>query len=860
MLTFAVRMAARGVAALFAIACATLVGAALVTATGVLAESGLASHLPAGRLGGADVVISANQTYRPAGDLPIALPERATVAADLVDRLARLPGVTAAVGDLSFPAALIDGTGRVVPVDDPRVAGHGWSSTVLLDAPRVEGVAPAGPGEVAVDSTIAAAAEVGPGDQVHVVANGHTGDYRVSAVVTGAGAGILFDDPTAARLAGRDRGPRAGSVDLIGVRVAPGSGETVAAQARDLLHGSGLTVATGSARGDAEAPASAASRSVLLLISGSLAGITLLIVGFIVAGASTVSIGGQRRELALLRAVGATPRQIRRLAATQATVVTAGALLPGAALGYLLAEQFRRLLVSVGMLPDALALRRSPLPALAAAVLSIAVVQVAARCAAWRTSRLNATEAVSESRSEPKAPSRTRTSVGLLLIVGAGVLSVVPLLSRSQAGAAATPLAGIIAAIGLALSGPELVRRTGQALARRLPTRVSAPTWLAVANSHGYALRIAGAVTTLAMAVIFTLTYGLTQTTVMRAVAADLDAGTQAQATIGAPALGGVPDDLITAVRAVPGVRTAAPVSTTTVLWPTHMFGDTTTDSVSALVLTPAATGVVDLGIQSGSLDRLTGNTMAAAASGGASLGSTVSLILGDGTPVEATVVALYGRDLGFGPVVLSRDLVAGHTTTGLDQSVLVGTDGSGTTQQRLAALVASRPGVTLDLGRLGSDGSASDGPASGGPFSGGRGAVPPEVWINIAVLGVLLGYLLLGIANKLVATTAQRRGELAALRLIGTTPRQIRAMMRREAALISAIAVIVGTLLAAVPLVLLGIGVLHRPWPAGPVWLLPATVLTVAVIAFAALGLPTRRALRVAPAHALGNREIVFP
>ena len=72
MLTFAVRMATRGVAALFAMACATLGGAAMVTATGVLAESGLTSHLPAGRLGGADVVISASQTYQASGDLPIA--------------------------------------------------------------------------------------------------------------------------------------------------------------------------------------------------------------------------------------------------------------------------------------------------------------------------------------------------------------------------------------------------------------------------------------------------------------------------------------------------------------------------------------------------------------------------------------------------------------------------------------------------------------------------------------------------------------------------------------------------------------------------------------------------------------------
>jgi putative ABC transport system permease protein len=127
-------------------------------------------------------------------------------------------------------------------------------------------------------------------------------------------------------------------------------------------------------------------------------------------------------------------------------------------------------------------------------------------------------------------------------------------------------------------------------------------------------------------------------------------------------------------------------------------------------------------------------------------------------------------------------------------------------------------------------------------------------VWINLATVLVLLGYLLLSIANKLVAATAQRGHELAVLRLIGTTPRQIRAMMRREAAVISAAALSGGLLLSAVPLGLLGTGFLHRPWPAGPVWLAPLTGLVIVAIAFVTTQLPTRQALRTAPATALNG------
>ena len=125
---------------------------------------------------------------------------------------------------------------------------------------------------------------------------------------------------------------------------------------------------------------------------------------------------------------------------------------------------------------------------------------------------------------------------------------------------------------------------------------------------------------------------------------------------------------------------------------------------------------------------------------------------------------------------------------------------------------------------------------------------------INLAVIVVLLAYLLLSIANRLVATTVERRTEIAVLRLNGTTPRQIRSMMRREAGLIGVVAAGSALVMSAVPLGLVGVAFLHRPWPAGPVWLAPLAVVTVVGFALLAMELPTRRALRTPPAHALAQ------
>ncbi|MFJ7237876.1 FtsX-like permease family protein [Streptomyces olivaceus] len=850
MLHLALRMAVHRITALLAVACAVLGGAALITTTGVLAESGLRSQLPPGRLGGADVVVAADQEFHPSGDLPVALPERATVPGRLVERLAALPGVTDAVGDIGFPAALADGRGQAVPAGgDPRTAGHGWSSTKLLADARVTGRAPSGAHEVAVG------AGAGPavGETVEVVANGRPAvSYRVTALVDAPDAdGVYFADATAAGLAGRDAGgtgPRAGTVDLVGLRVdegagdgaGSGAGERVADAVRAEVAGTGLKVVTGADRGDAVAPGVGSARSLLILLAGSLGGIVLLITGFVVAGALGVTIAGQRRDLALMRAVGATPQQIRRLAAAQSTVVAAVALVPGVAAGYLLAGRFRELLADRGVLPAELPLTVGPLPALATLLLVVAAVQLSARCAAWRTSRMPATEAVAESRSEPRTPSRTRTGAGLLLMLGACALSAVPLLSRTALGASVTSIAGILAAIGLAMAGPALVRSAGEAAVRRLRPGAAAPTWLALANVRAYALRLSGVVSPLAMGVVFVLTYTLTQTTVLAATSDDTRTGTLAQYELTAPALGGLPDGTLAAVREVPGVRAAAAAQATTVMWEYEELGEPAAESAPATILGPDARDVVDLGVTDGGLDRLTGGTVAvsaeAARTRGAGLGERIQLVLGDGARVDARVVAVYDRGLGFGPVVLSRQLAAGHTTTGLDQRALVRTDGTLAAQAGLSALAADRPGLAV---------------AGTAPDAAGADA-PPEVWINLALVVVLLGYLLLSIANKLVAATAQRRTEIAALRLVGTTPRQILAMMRREAAVVAAAALAAGLALSAVPLALLGQGFLGRPWPAGPAWLLPAVAATVVATAYLTVELPTRHALRTPPADGL--------
>ncbi|MCD9199106.1 FtsX-like permease family protein [Aeromicrobium wangtongii] len=837
MITIALRMARHRITSLIAVACAVLGGAALVTATGVLAESGLSSHAPLGRLAGADIVVTAQQSVPVPEDLDAALPERRRIDSSVADDLAGVPGVRRAVADVSFPASLLGRDDRPVDLGDPAVAAHNWSAAHLLGDRRTDGRAPTGTDEIALGATAAARADAAVGDTVRVVAAGRPQqEYRVSGVLPGGGDELYLSDSAAATLVSDGTGQGSPQADLIGLQVEKGSTGSVAAAVEKTLRGTDLVVSTGAARGDTTAPDVTAARGLLLIVAASFAGTVAMLVAFVLAGAVTVSVAGRRRELALIRSIGGTPAQVRGLVANETAIVAALSALPGIALGYAITGQLADLLRSVGILPDSLPLTVGPLPGLAALVTMVVAAYIAAQAASRRTSRMTSTQAMVESATEARRPSRVRGWVGLGLLAASFVISVGPLVMPDENGAAATASVGILAAIGLAVCAPMLLGRVVEAFAGRVRTGASAPTWLAVANLRVFSRRFSGVMAASAMLMIFTLTYALSQTTLIRAMEDTARDGTMAQLSVTGGALGGVPNDVLADIRAADGVQAAAPVSTTSVAWTHRTLGDEATEPESAMILTPQASKVLDLDVQHGSLRGLTGNTVAVgsdvASSRDAEVGKVVRMALGDGTDVKAQVVAVYGRQLGFGSIVLSRDLALQHTTSRLDQGILVRADDMDRATRSLAALTASHPGLAVE------DVAHPDGPS----------ATTQSLALNAATLVVLLGYLTLTIANRIVAMTTQRRGEISAIRFAGATRRQVLAMTRREALMTATVASVGALVVAAVPLLFLSIGFLERPWPAGPVWLLPATVLLVFAIILGSVELPTRHLLRSSP------------
>jgi putative ABC transport system permease protein len=266
---------------------------------------------------------------------------------------------------------------------------------------------------------------------------------------------------------------------------------------------------------------------------------------------------------------------------------------------------------------------------------------------------------------------------------------------------------------------------------------------------------------------------------------------------------------------------------------------------MAAQVLAGGRGGGLDVGVTAGSLSALHGNTIALgrhrADSAHAHIGDRVTVMLGDGTLIHATVVAIYSRDLAFGDALLAPDLAAGHRTTALLGTILIPANRPAAVARRLEALAPRYPGLKI------SD-RASLATATDADREMNR-------WFGPQFVAEIFAFTSIAVVTTLIMIALRRSRELALMRLVGATPRQVRSMARWEAALIITIGLGMGLAIAATALLPLS-QVLNGGLPYIPVRPFAAMIGVTVLLALLALTLPTRHALHVRPIEAIGVRE----
>jgi putative ABC transport system permease protein len=795
----------------------------LVMAGGMLLESALRSHPPVSRYAAAAAVVAGHQDVGP--DHDVILGEPARISASLVGRLAAVPGVRAAIADSSVPARL--GT--------RDVQAHGWSSGRLAPYRVVAGRPPAHPDEVVTTFPVGLGAHLRLASAGVVRMLTVVGTARAARAATGLQV-IFLTDTEAVRLAGHP-----GRVDAIGILAGRGRGLDVAR-----LHAvaGDAGVLTGVARAKPESVAVQIGRTQLIAVAASFGGLGMFIAIFVVAGTMALIIQQREHEVALLRAIGATPGQVRRMISWEAVILSLVAsgvgVVPGARLGQALARGFVRHSIA----PPSFTVTASWLPASVAVGSTVAVALFAVLSAGRRAARVAPTRALADAAVEPR-----RIGFGRLIAGGVSIACAVPLFSVAnlthspQTAAATSELTALFLVAAVGFLGPIIARLAGGLLGPVLSRLDPVGGFLASANLRAATRRFSSATTPLVLSVALSCTLLFSSTTTDHAVKAERTAGLTEDLALSSPGVG-LPREALAAVRATRGVASAVAL-TPTMVGPGGVGASD--DITSAQVLDGGAAGGLDVGVVEGSLTRLHGSTIALsrtrADDAHARVGSRVSLMLGDATRAHATVVAIYTRGLGFGDALLAPELAAGHLGNPMLQVILVRTSRPAAVATRLRALSARYPGLRVG-DRAETLASTDDADRE------------TNRWLTPLFVAIIFAFTSIAVVNTLVMIALRRGRELALLRLTGATRRQVRSMARWEAVLTVVIGLGIGLAIAATALLPLSHALTggYRPYVPGRE--LAAILGVLAVLALLALALPTRRALRARPITAVGVAE----
>jgi putative ABC transport system permease protein len=685
----------------------------------------------------------------------------------LLDRAGALPGVNTATGTVSGFAALAD--------KDATLVGEGWSTqgtnysgTDDLRYPIVAGRAPRAEGEIAIDAMTAERTGYNVGDTVRLSVSGPVIAERVIGIfatddgnVAAGGTLTLFDTATAQSLFATP-----GHYNEIDLTAEPGTPpEQLRRLARTILpHG---TEAVTAAELTAEqADNNAASVRALSQVLLACAGIALFVATFLIVNTFTMLVAQRTRELALLRAVGATRRQVTRSVLAEAAVVGLVASVAGLATGIGLGAGVRAILSATdSTLPDGPLVM--PVTTVAAALgLGVGVTVLAAWIPSRRAARIPPVAALSSVHAAATTRSLVlRNGVGSVLAAAGGALVIAA--TTMIDGELWMALGAVLLVIGVFILTP-LLSRPVIATAGPLLRRLGVPGKLAGRNAVRNPRRTA--------ATAAALMIGLTLITALTVVGASAHQTTQALASANLRA-----DYVIDMANAGPLAadteKTVSGLREVVASSPRREV-QASVDGRSQTVVGFKAEDVeelLDLGFIEGTFTA--GDTaivdQPTADARGWRLGDSIVVTWPDGASSTLQITGLYDSSFDDG-VKVDVSVMDRHLDRVADTQVFVKTEGgaSEATRRTLQKALGDSPAIRIqDKQDLVDD------------ITGTVGVVLNLLYGMLALAVVVA---VLGVVNTLAMSVHERTQEIGMLRAIGLDRTAVMRMVRLESVVIS--------------------------------------------------------------------------
>jgi putative ABC transport system permease protein len=328
---------------------AIVLGVAMISGAFVLTDTLGKSldHIYNHSYAASDAVISSEEAVN-TGDTT---PEAPAFSADVLRKVERLPGVRLAQGSIQDQARLVDRNGKAIgTADNGTAVGLDPSADQSLNPLQlVAGRWPRG-GEIAIDKTTADKHHFQLGQTVGAFADGPVHRYRVSGIVRfgsvdsiGSATISVFDLATAQRLFDKQR-----KLDLIRVQAKEGvSNAELVRQIRPLLSAT-TQVKTAAAQASSDSKDTQTGVDAIRYILLAFAGIALFVGGFVIANTLAITVAQRMRELATLRTLGASRRQVLGSVVLEAGVVGLVGSIVGLFLGLAIAVGLKAFLAATG--------------------------------------------------------------------------------------------------------------------------------------------------------------------------------------------------------------------------------------------------------------------------------------------------------------------------------------------------------------------------------------------------------------------------------------------------------------------------------------------------------------------------------
>jgi putative ABC transport system permease protein len=702
---------------------------------------------------------------------------RNPIPQSLISTVQSVPGVESAEGGLTGYAQFVSPEGKAISGNSGSIGLSYDPNPDLSSLHLVSGRAPTGPNDVVMDAGTAKKYHFSVGQPVKVLLTGPTQTFTLVGIVKFgtadniAGASIAaFALPTAQQVLDEP-----GHLDDINVLVKPGTDQATVQQAIEAAMPSGVQVVTGKTVANEQTDSVDQALGIFNTALLVFAFISLFVGAFTIFNTFSITVGQRTRELALLRIVGASRRQVFRSVLTEAALVGLVASIIGLGVGIGAAVGLEGLLRAFGISFPSASLVFRPRTAVIGLLVGVGVTIVAAISPARRAVRISPIEAISQHQAATEISSRRRLMIGGFL----GLAGIV-LLSVGLAGSK-LPLVGIGAAaifLAAAMLAPTFARPVSSVIGRPLSRWFGVSGRLGRENSMRSPKRTAQTASALMIGLALVSAITVFGASLSKSATSSVDQAISADLIItnASQAQPGISDAIEPLVAKVPGVTV-----TNTAYDGQVQVGDSLEDLTGVGTQTLAQT--VILRMSSGSAAALSSGDLlidtTTASSKHLHVGDTLAVKYAKTGVVDMTIGGIFKTNALLGSYVVSNGFFLSHFDQTLPIAVLARISSGATGEQAVTTALADFPNVQVQ---------------SKAEFEKSqKQQVDKLLGLVYALLALAVIIALIGIINTLMLSVFERTREIGLLRAVGMTRRQIRSMVRAESVILALFGALVG-------------------------------------------------------------------